>query len=77
MNEPLNRQLAQARTQAGRTQEEIAVALGWKTQATLSGIERGYSRIHLQQLDRWAAVLGKRIILIDAEPRAPETSAPR
>lgn len=67
MTEPLSRQLARAREQAHKSQAEIAVELGWKGQGSLSGIERGYARIHLHQLDRWAAVLGKRIILVDLE----------
>ncbi len=68
----LGRRFARARVESGRSQEELAAALGWKTQASISGVENDVVRIHLRQLDRLARMLGKRVVLVDADDMTTE-----
>ncbi len=60
-----------SRLAAGKSQRDLAEEYGC-SQATIQAIETGTRPILLRRLDDLAALLGKRIILVDVPEEAPD-----
>lgn len=76
MRRQLARELAKQRRAAGKTQTEMAAALG-TSQSQVARIESGNGDAKLSTLARFAAVLGKKIEyqLTDTTPNKPPRAA--
>lgn len=62
----LGDEIVSARKSAGLTQEELAVKAG-VPRCTISRVEQGKVSVSVGLLDRIAGVLGKGVVLADAE----------
>src|SRR3990167_4256402 len=67
----LGRKLRAARKAAGLTQDEVADRMGDVSRQTISHWERGYAPVSLENLERFADVVGHRLDL-----RLPIADAP-
>jgi transcriptional regulator with XRE-family HTH domain len=72
----LGQGLARRRREAGLTQEQVAARMG-TTQEAISRIEAGRRLPNVAIVDRYAQAIGKPIILVFGELRAPVTSQER
>jgi transcriptional regulator with XRE-family HTH domain len=72
MSTSVRDQLIRAREKARMTQDQIALAVGWKRPSSVSHFERGVRDTQVEEAERWAAACGFEIVLVPTKTEDPE-----